>query len=138
MNIQEVRKSPPKHMNSYNPESSSSKKKKFLYGSLPKDFEDQSSLDRDQHPPFHQVGSNPSIRVNYLTVHEAADSKVNITQKRAVKDDQNMKSIESGAGAEIKDYFDNKISMRRSIDKKLHYDHIKNPAPVAQGLNVKR
>ena len=41
--------------------------------------------------------------------------------------EQYWRSIESSV--DVKDYFDNKISMRRSIDKKLHYDYIKNNAP---------
>ena len=42
----------------------------------------------------------------------------------------NWRSIESSI--DIKDYFDNKISMRRSIDKKLHYDHIKSSTMASQ------
>jgi hypothetical protein len=47
---------------------------------------------------------------------------------------QNWRSIDSTV--DVKDYFDNKISMRRSIEKKMHYDHMKNQPSTSQVLAV--
>lgn len=50
--------------------------------------------------------------------------------------DQNSQSIYNQV--DIKDYFTTKISMRRSIDKKLHYEHARNQAPNPQLQAIKK
>lgn len=79
---------------------------------------DEASFERDG--SIEKIGSSsPNIKLNFSTINDQIESKVNIV--RAV----NWRSIEN-SNVDVKDYFENKISMRRSIDKKLHYDHIRN------------
>lgn len=79
-----------------------------------KELLDESSLERDR--SLEQITTtNPGIKLNYSTIQDPNEGRTNH------HDAANWRSIESSG--DIKDYFENKISMRRSIDKKLHYDH---------------
>jgi UTP-glucose-1-phosphate uridylyltransferase len=55
-------------------------------------------------------------------IRERDSAKLNETEVVSIGNDEN-----------VKDYFDNKISLRRSIEKKLHYD-TKNAQNKAAGL----
>lgn len=85
---------------------------------------DETSFDQDG--SIEQIGSSsPNIKLNYSTINDPNESHINAAR------DLNCRSIEN-SNVDVKDYFENKIAIRRSIDKKLHYDHIRNQVNNAQ------
>ena len=52
----------------------------------------------------------------------AHESRNRATGRTAAKHAQNTHSIDNNNVSEVKDYFSNKIHLRRSIEHKLHYD----------------
>ena len=96
-------------------------------------FKDNANAAHEKEKAFLQ--QNAGLRNKYLSVNQnrahggsliAGHTNLSLMHGNA-KREHNARSIESNG--EVKDYFDNKISMRRSIEQKLRYEYSKNQAP---------
>jgi len=73
------------------------------------------------------------VRTNFSTINDPHNES-NINESR---DPASWRHIESNT-IEVKDYFENKLSLRRSIDKKLHYDHIRNQVHYPYNIQIRK
>lgn len=93
-------------------------------------FKDNANTSHEKEKAF--LHHNAGLRNKYLSVNQnRANGGSLIAGQHNISSiigrEHNARSIESNG--EVKDYFDNKISMRRSIEQKLRYEYSKNQVP---------